>query len=343
MQLFSPTHAKNYQETTVQFPKSFPRRALLAAAASLLLPLHAGAQAQWPSKPIKLIVPFTPGGSNDNMARVLAVKLGERLGQPVIIDNKGGSGGTIGTDFVAKSQPDGYTLLFASSSITTNAASGKKLPYDIVKDLEPVGKVAATPFVIVVSNELKATTLKEFIALARANPKSINYGTAGIGGINHLGTEMVASAAKVELVHVPYKGIGPAFTDLMGGNLQMLLPSLPSVMPQIRSGKMRGLAVTSAQRSPLAPEIPTASEAGLPGFQLEAWFGLLGPARLPAPIVKRLNEELNAVLEQPDVKEIFAREGAATLPGKPAEFGSLIRSEIVRWTKLIKDNNIQVE
>ena len=322
-----------------------PRRALLAAAvaASIMLPLHAGAQAPWPSKPIKLIVPFAPGGSNDNMARVLAAKLGERLGQPVIIDNKGGSGGTIGTEFVAKAQPDGYTLLFASSSITTNAASGKKLPYDIVKDLEPIGKIAATPFVIVVSNDLKATTLKEFIALARAKPKGINYGTAGIGGINHLGTEMVAAAAKVELMHVPYKGSGLAFTDLMGGSLQMLLPSLPSVLPQIRAGKMRGLAVTSAQRSPLAPEIPTAAEADLPGFQLEAWFGLLGPARLPAPIVKRLNEELNAALSQPDGTEQLAREGAMALPGKPGEFGSLIRSEVVRWTKLIKDNNIQLE
>lgn len=327
----------------MNLPKSLPRRALLAVAVSIMLPLHAGAQAQWPNKPIKLIVPFAPGGSNDNIARVLAAKLGARLGQPIVIENKAGSGGTIGTEFVVKAPPDGYTLLFVSSSITTNAASGKKLGYDPVKDLEPIGKIAATPFVIVVSNDLKATTLNEFIALARAKPKSINYGTAGIGGINHLGTEMVASAAKVELVHVPYKGIGPAFNDLLGGNLQMLLPSLPSVIPFLRGGKMRGLAVTSAQRSPLAPDLPTASEAGLPGFQLEAWFGLLGPARLPVPIVTRLNEELNAVLAQPDVIEVLAREGATALPGKPGEFGSLIRSEVVRWTKLIKDNNIPVE
>jgi tripartite-type tricarboxylate transporter receptor subunit TctC len=328
----------------VNFPKSLPRRSLLTAAAvSILLPLQAGAQAQWPNKPIKLIVPFAAGGSNDNIARVLAVKLGARLGQSVIVDNKGGAGGTIGTDFVAKAPADGYTLLFASTSITTNAASGKTLPYDVVKDLKPIGMIATTPFAVVVSNDLKAATLKEFIALARAKPKSINYGTAGIGGINHLGTEMVAAAAKVQLTHVPYKGIGPAFTDLMGGNLQMLMPSLLSVAPHIRSGKMRALAVTGAQRSLLMPEIPTASEAGLPGFQLEVWFGLLGPAQLPADVVKRLNEELNAVLAQSDMKELLAREDATPKPGTPKDLGNLVQSEIDRWTKLIKDNNIQIE
>lgn len=322
--------------------KSLTRRALLAAA-SILLPLHAGAQAPWPSKPIKLIVPFEPGASNDNIARLLATKLQARLDRPIIVENKVGAGGTIGTAFVARAKPDGYTLLFASSSITTNVASGKTLEYDPVKDLEPIGKVAATPFVIVVSNDVKATTLNEFIALARAKPNSINYGSAGIGGINHLGTEMFASAAKVQLVHVPYPGISPAFTDLMAGRLQMLLPSLASFMPQIHGGKMRALAVTSAQRSPIAPEIPTAAEAGLPGFQLEAWFGLVGPARLPAPIVKQLNEELNVVLAQPDVKALLAREGITPESSTPEQFGDLIRSDLARWKRLIKDNHIQTK
>ena len=326
------------------FLKSVTRRALLAAAAaSALLPLHAGAQAQWPNKPLRLIVPFAPGGSNDNIARVLAAKLGARLGQPVIVDNKGGGGGTIGTDFVAKSPADGYTLLFVSGSIATNAASGKKLPYDPVKDLEPIGGIAASPFVVVVANDVKATTLKEFIDLARAKPKSISYGTAGIGGINHLGTELFASAARVQLTHVPYKGIGPAFIDLMGGSLQMVLPTLASVTPHIRAGKMRGLAVTSAQRSPLMPEIPTANEAGLPGFKLEVWFGLLGPAHMPAGVVKRLNEGLNAVLALPEVKEVLAREGATPQPSAPEEFENVIKSDIARWTRLIKDTGIQIE
>jgi len=327
----------------MNFSNPMTRRAALLACAAALLSSNAGAEAPWPSRPIKLVVPFAPGGSNDNIARVLAAKMGARLGQPIIVDNRGGAGGTIGTDFVAKSAPDGYTLLFASTSITTNAASGKKLPYDPVKDLAPIGEIGAGPFVIAVANDVKATTLRELIDLARARPKSINYGSAGIGGMNHLGTELFASAADVQLVHVPYKGISVAFTDLMAGNLQMLLPSLASAAPLIHEGKMRGLAVTSAQRSPLAPELPTASEAGLPGFRLDVWWGLTGPARLPAPVVKRLNQELNAVLAQPEVRELLAREGATPQPDTPEEFGELIRSELARWTQLIKDSHIQTE
>jgi tripartite-type tricarboxylate transporter receptor subunit TctC len=321
------------------------RRHTLAALAAICmaLPMQAHAQAAWPAKPIKLIVPFAAGGSNDNIARALAAKLSTSLGQQVIIDNKGGGGGTIGTDLVAKSPADGYTLLLASGSITTNAASGKKLPFDPQKDLIPIGLIAASPFAVVVSNEVKATTLREFIDLARAKPGSINYGSAGVGGLNHLGTELFASAAKIQLTHVPYKGISLAFTDLMGGSLQMLLPSLPSVTSQILSGKMRGLAVTGAQRSPLAPDIPTASEAGLAGFQLEVWWGLMAPSRLPPAITKRLNDELNAALASPELKEMFAREGAYPRPGTPDDFSKLIRTETIRWARLIKDQNIQIE
>lgn len=316
---------------------------IIAACAGAGLPALASAQAAWPTKPIKLIVPFAPGGSNDIISRALAAKLAIQLGQPVIIDNKAGAGGTIGTDFVAKAPADGYTLLFASTSITTNAASGKKLPYDPVKDLQPIGQIAASPFAVVVSNDLKVNTLREFIDLARAKPKTINYGTAGIGGTNHLGTEFFSATAKMQLTHVPYKGISLAFTDLMAGNLQMLLPSLASAVQHIHGGKMRGLAVTSARRSPLAPEIPTADEAGLPGFRLEVWYGLLGPARMPADLTKRLNEELNEAIASPEIAKLLANEGATAQPGTPAEFGSLIRSELARWTKLIKDNNIQID
>lgn len=318
-------------------------RRLLLGAAAALLSAFAHAQDAWPSRPIKLIVPFAPGGSNDSMSRVLAAKLSARLGQPVVIENKDGAGGTIGTEFVAKAPADGYTLLFASASIVTNSAIGKKLRYDPVKDLAPIGLIAASPFAIVVANSVKATTLKEFIELARAQPKTLNYGSAGIGGMNHLGAELFASTARVQLVHVPYKGIAPAFNDLMAGNLQMLLPSLASSTVHMRAGKMRGLAVTGSQRSPLAPDLPTVAEAGLPGFQLEVWFGIMGPARLPPATIKRLNEELNAALALPDVKELFAREGATPRPGTPDDFHQLIGSEMVRWTRLIKETGIQAE
>ncbi|CAN5726148.1 tripartite tricarboxylate transporter substrate binding protein [soil metagenome] len=324
------------------FIRSIRRLAIAACATAVLAPCLA-AQATWPDRPIKLIVPFAPGGSNDNIARLIAVKLGERLGQPIVVDNRGGAGGTIGTDVVVRSPADGYTLLFASSSITTNASIGKKLSYDPIKDLAPIGEIGAGPFVIVVANEVKAKSLRELIDLARAKPRSIGYGSAGIGGLNHLGTELFASEAKVELLHVPYKGISLAFTDLMAGNLQMLLPSLASAVPQIRAGAMRALAVTSAQRSPLAPDIPTTAEAGLPGFQLDVWWGLVGPARLPAPVVKRLNDELNAVLRLPDVNTLLAREAATAKPGSPEAFGTLVRDDFARWTQLTKNLHIETE
>ena len=330
----------------MSFLNRVTRRVALAVflvGTAALVPGPASAQGAWPNRPIKMIVPFAPGGSNDIVARVLAQKLATRLGQPVIVENKGGAGGTIGTDAVAKSPPDGYTLLLASTSIITNAASGKKLPYDPLKDLQPIGEVGAAPFVIVVSNDLKVTTLRDLIALARAKPKSINYGSAGPGGMNHLTTELFAAMAKIELVHVPYKGIAPAFTDLIGGNLQMLLPTVASATQYIHSGKMRGLAVTGAKRSPLAPELPTVAEAGLAGFDPEVWWGVLGPARLPPAIVKRLNDELNAVLALPEVRDLLAREGATPRPGTPEEFGKLIRSELARWSQLIKDARIQIE
>jgi tripartite-type tricarboxylate transporter receptor subunit TctC len=323
------------------------RRAWLAAgllaAAGTLGPTPAHAQGAWPTAPIRLVVPFAPGGNNDNIARPLAEKLSARLGQTVVVDNRGGGGGTIGTDLVAKAPADGHTLLFASTSIITNAASGKKLPYDPVKDLAAVGMIGSGTFAIVVNNGFKATTLREFIDVARAKPKSVSYGSAGIGGLNHLGTELFASVAKIEMVHIPYKGIGPAFNDLLAGNLHMALPTLASVAPHVRAAKMRALAVTGSQRSPLLPEVPTATEAGLPGFDLEVWWGLLAPARTPPAVVKRLNEELNAVLSLPEMRELLEREGALPRPGSSEQFGAHVRAELTRWEKLIKDAKIQVD
>ena len=325
------------------FSNRLTRRTLLAAGVAGLVLMPAIASAAWPDRPIRLIVPFAPGASNDILARSLAVKLSERLGQPVIVENKSGAGGIIGTDYVTKSAPDGNTLLFVSISITTNAAIRKKLPYDVEKDLQPIGEVGAGPFVVVVSNALNVKTLKEFIDLARAKPKSINYGSAGVGGINHLGTELFAAAAKVQLVHVPYKGMGPAFNDLIAGTLQMGLPTLSSVVQHIHTGTMRGLAVTGKHRSPLAPELPTVDVAGVPGFELEAWWGLVGPAKLPPAIVKRLNEELNAVLATPEMQETLKREGATAHPTTPEEFGNLIRSDLKRWKEVVANAHIQIQ
>jgi tripartite-type tricarboxylate transporter receptor subunit TctC len=319
------------------------RRAALAAGLAATLPLAAMAQTAWPERSIKLVVPFAPGASTDSVARLLASKLSTRLGQSVVVENKSGAGGSIGTDAVVKSQPDGYTLLFASSTVVTTAASGKKLPYDPVKDLVPIGETGSVPFLIVVPPTSSAMTLSDLIAQARAKPGAFSYGTGGVATITHLGTEYFASAAKLQLLHVPYKGVGEALPDLMTGRLQLLMPTVAVGLPQIRAGKMRGLAVTSAQRSPLAPEVPTTAESGLPGFQVEAWWGILGPAKLPTPIVKRLNEEINTVLAMPEVRDAMAREGATARSSTPEAFGDMMRSELSRWTRLIKDANIATD
>ncbi|GAB2888420.1 Bug family tripartite tricarboxylate transporter substrate binding protein [Paralcaligenes ginsengisoli] len=328
--------------TVLKKPNARRRSLITAGAASLFLPAFARGKGKWPEQPIKIVVPFAPGGSNDIIARLLAAKMGARMSNPILVENRGGAGGTIGTEYVTKAAPDGYTLLFASTSITTNSVS-KKLRYDLAKDLDPIGAVATSPFAVVVSNTLPVKTLAEFIALAKSKPGSINYGSAGVGGINHLGTELFAHAAGIKLTHVPYKGISLAFTDLLGGELQMLLPTVASSVQQIQEGRMRGLAVTGAKRSPLLPNLPTVSEAGLPGFQLEAWFGLFGPAKMPTAIVKRLNTELNAVLEMDDVKKHLALEGATATPGTPQALGELVRSELERWRSLIKEADIHLQ
>jgi tripartite-type tricarboxylate transporter receptor subunit TctC len=332
----------------MRFSNPLSRRRFLAASAAIIAaPAFAGralAQEEWkPTRPIRMIVPFAPGASNDILGRVLAQKLGQLIGQSVIVENKGGAGGTLGTDYVTKSTPDGYTLLFASISITTNAAMRKSLPYDPVKDLQPIAELGAGPLAVVVANDVKAKSLPEFLALAKAKPKSINYGSAGVGGINHLGTELFAQAAGIELTHIPYKGMGPAFNDLIAGTLQMGLPTVASVAQHINAGTMRGLAVTSLQRSELLPDLPTVSEAGVPGFKLEAWWGVLGPAGLPAPIVARLNKEINAALTSPDVKEALRREAANPAPGTPEDFGKLIVAEMARWKKVVDDAHIERE
>jgi tripartite-type tricarboxylate transporter receptor subunit TctC len=298
-------------------------RVFVVTAFASLLPLTTSAQGTWPERPIRLVVPFAPGASTDNVARMVALKLSPRLGQSVVVDNRGGAGGVMGIDAVVKAQPDGHTLLFASSTVITSAAlEGKNLPYDPLKDLTPIGEAGSVPFMIVVPEMVKVSTLADFIALARAKPRGMSYGTGGVGTITHLATELFASAAKIELLHVPYKGVGAALPDFLAGRLQVLLP-------------------TGTQRSPLAPDLTTAAEAGLTGFQVEAWWGVLGPARLPMPRVQRLSNELNAVVVSPDFRELLTREGATARAGTPEAFGKHMQSELARWSRLIKDANIQ--
>lgn len=333
-----------------EMPLSNPllRRTMLAAAAAFvagtaLLPLNASAQAAWPNRPIKLIVPFAAGGGSDATARGIANKLSTRLGQPIVIENKGGAGGSMGAAAVASAPADGYTLLFTTTALATNAASGNKLSFDAQKDFEPIGLIGTTALLVVVSNDSGVKTLPELIELARAKPNGVNYGSGGISSMSHLCMELLASEAKVQLMHVPYKGMAPAFNDIMGGSVQAGMSTLASSKSYIASGKVRALAVTSAQRSPFLPNLPTVAEAGLPGSQIEFWWGLLAPAGTPPAVTKRLNAELNSVLAQPEVREMLAHEAGIPKPGTPEEFRKLISFEITRWSKLIKDANIKSE
>ncbi|WP_064736077.1 tripartite tricarboxylate transporter substrate binding protein [Azohydromonas australica] len=310
------------------------------------LSLGGNAQAQqpaWPERPIKLIVPYAPGGGTDLIARTIANKLSSRLGQPIIIDNRGGAGGALGIEAGIKAAPDGYTLLFTTSAYATIVATGKKLPYDPVRDIAPIGSIGTTPLLVAVPNSLPVKTLGELIDLARTKPNGLTYGSGGVGAMSHLGMEMLAAEAKVQFTHIPYKGMAPAFNDLMAGHLQAGLTTFATANTLVESGKVRGLAVTSARRSPFAPQIPTTAEAGFPGFQIDFWWGLVAPARVPSQIVKRLNGELNEILAQPEMRDLLAREGGVPAPSSTAEFGKLIAGDIARWTRLVKDRNIKTE
>jgi tripartite-type tricarboxylate transporter receptor subunit TctC len=319
------------------------RRALLAAgvAASGWLPLATRAQGAWPQKPIRLIVPFGPGASTDTVARFVAAKLATRLGQPVVVENKVGAGGIVGTTYVAAQPADGHTLLFQSSPYTTAPLLKAVPPYDPLRDLQPVGLVGSGPFMIVVGNDLPATSLREFIALART--RSLSYGSAGVGTINHLGGELFNHLAEVKLLHVPYSGLGPAISDFLGGRTQMLVASFPAALPHVRAGRMRALAVTGSERSALVPDLPTAIEAGLPGYLVDSWWGVLGPQSLPLPIVQRVNQELNAILATPEAGELLSRDGARPRPGSPDDFARVIGSEVPRWRQLIQSAHITAE
>jgi tripartite-type tricarboxylate transporter receptor subunit TctC len=292
----------------------------------------------FPSKPIKLVVGFPPGGINDIVARVVGQKLGDVLGQPVIIENRSGAGGTIGADAVAKAKPDGYTLLLGSvSNISMAPSQYKSLPYDPAKDFAPVALLAAAPNILVVNPKFPVHTVKDLIALAKQKPGSISYASAGNGTSNHLTVELLKVLAHIDMVHVPYKGDSPAVTDVISGQVPLMFPTLPVALPQIRAGKLRAIAVSSAKRTALAPDIPTVAESGgLPDFAVSVWVGILAPAGTPKDIVERLSTELTRIVQMPDVKEKLAGLGAEPQPQDSAEFTTYIHSETAKWSKVAK-------
>ncbi len=322
------------------------RRAALSLAATLAIstPQAAAAADAYPAKPIRFVVAFPPGGGTDIIARVIAQKLSERLAQQVVVDNRPGAGGNIGTDIVAKSAPDGYTMLMGSAGpLAVNASLFAKMPFDPIRDLAPVTLAASTPNVLVVHPSLLARTVKELIALARARPGEINFASSGHGTPAHLAGELFNSMAGVKLIHVPYKGAAPALADLLGGQVQLMFSTMPPALPHVKDGKLRALAVTSRKRSPAAPDLPTLDEAALPGFEAITWHGVVVPAGTPTTVIALLNREIVAILHLPEVVERLSGQGAEALGSTPEEFAAYIRSESVKWAKVVRESGAKAE
>ena len=316
---------------------------LVILAVAILAAGSAAAQT-YPGKPIHLIVPFGPGGSNDIVGRILAAKLTESVGQPVIVDNRPGAGGTVGTDAVVNSSPDGYTVMIgATSTIAANVGLYPKRGFDPVKSLSPITQIAEGSFLMAVPASSPAKSVREFIELARAKPGQLNYGTSGRGSSMHLMGEMFKLMAKVDMVHVPYKAGGPAIADLSVNRVQLLYSDLAALLPFVKSGQVRALAVTTPKRSSLLPDLPTMSEAGVPGYDATSWYGILGPAGLPRDIVMRLNGEFARIVHGADVKGRFAAMGIESVTGTPEEFAHYIRGQVVKWSEVAKSSGVELE
>lgn len=316
--------------------------ALLQCATFLLLSAPALAQ-HYPSRPIRFVVPFPPGAATDALARIIGQKLAESVGQPVVVDNRAGAGGTLGTDVVAKAVPDGHTLLMAGAAHAINASLYTRLPFDPQRDFVAVTLVAFLPNVLVAHPGVPAGNVRELIALARARPGQFNYASGGSGSTAHLAMELLKTNASIDVVHVPYKGGGQAMNDLLGGQVSLLFTSLYSAQPQVKAGKLRALGVASAKRTPFAPELPTIAESGLPGYEVIAWYGVMLPAQTPPAIVTRLHAEIAKGLKTPDSAERFAGQGAELVVNTPAEFTAHVRAEFTRWAKVIKATGARVD
>ena len=309
-----------------------------------VLTQNAQAEAAYPNKPIKYIVPVSAGGGSDMIGRTVCERWGRALGQAMVVDNEGGGGGVIACQNTAKAAPDGYTLMQGYvATLGTSPATRKNLPYDPIKDFTPIGMIGGTPNVLVVHPSVPAKNLKEFIDYIKKNPSQVSYGSSGQGSLTHLTMELFKQVEDSPIVHIPYKGIAPAFNDLMGGQIQAMFPGLAAALPHIRSGRVRAIALTGTSRSTQLKDIPTLEELGFKGFTALQWYGVVGPAGMPAPIVRRLNETLKIALNAPELKEKMSVEAVEPMPMTPDQFAQYIKADLVRWTKLAKDRNIELD
>lgn len=317
------------------------RIAFSVATLVAALAIAPAAQAQdYPARPIRMIVPFAAGGGSDISARTMSDALGQALGTTIVVDNRPGAGSVLGTDLAAKAAPDGYTTLLGNISMTFNAALYKKLPYNALRDLAPISLATEQPNIIVTHPSLSAKTLQEFIALARTQPGKLTYASAGLGSGTHLAMEMLMMSQKISLVHVPYKGTGPAITALLGNETSAFMSTFASALPHVRSNRLRALAVTTKKRAPPLPEVPTVEESGVPGFEYATWYGVLAPAATPKPIINKLNKTIVAVLSTPDMQDRYARQGVSAIPSTVAEFSKLFKSETDKWARVVRDAKI---
>ena len=309
-----------------------------------LAPMATLAQAQpYPTKPIRIVVPYPPGGFNDTLGRTLAAKFQESWGQPAVVENKPGGNTVIGTEYVAKAAPDGYTLLVVAFPFSVVPSLYKTLPYDTLKDFSPVILAATSPNLLVVNPQLPAKSVSELIALAKSQPGKLSYASTGNGSSNHISMELFKSMAGVDITHIPYKGSAPAVTDLLGGQVMLMFDNVPNVLPQVKAGRLRALAVSGSKRTSLAPEIPTVAEAGVTGYDLMVWFGLVAPAGTPREIVQKLNAEVVRILAMPDVRERFLAQGVEPVGGTPEQFGEHIRAQMAKWAKVVQDAGVKPE
>ena len=320
------------------------RPLITAALLAALAPAQSAVAQSYPTKPIRWIVTYPPGGPTDVVARAIGAKLTEAWGQQIIIDNRAGAGGMIGTELGARAAPDGYTLLFGTSAgMTINPALQSKLPYDPVKDFAPVSLLVINPQLLVLNPTVPANSVKELVALAKAKPGQLNYASVGQGSPNHLGMELLKALTGTNIVHVPYKGTGPAITDLLGGKVQLMFNSMPTVLPLVRSGKLRALAVGSTQRISAIADIPTVAESGVPGFENVTWYGMFAPAKTPREIVNKLNAQVVRILAEPDMAQRLSSQGAEPRSSTPDELAKFMRVEFERWAKVIKSAGVKVE